>query len=268
MSHPPPGSYPWIPAQPPPEPPRREMPRHLAIALVVIGVILAVLSVAGALAIVYTGGITQTTPTPVATAESDVGEEFVPSDPGVSDPSQPAVGQVAVPDLSGMDGATARATVTRLGFTSVTARGTDGKEVAQESQWRVVAQSPAAGQQATTDTAIVLILAGNEQQPPAQEQQQQRPSGQNPSQNQQPVNPQPLGQGPSDQRSSDQRPSDQRPSDQQPQSAPVGLRTESHPRYASCEEANAHGYGNYRKGEHPEYKWYVDRDGDGVVCAF
>ncbi|WP_199536885.1 excalibur calcium-binding domain-containing protein [Spongiactinospora gelatinilytica] len=257
MSHPPPGYYPWIPAQPPPEPPRREMPRHLAIALVVIGVILAVLSVAGALAIVYTGGITQTTPTPVATAEPDVGQEFVPSDPEVSDPSQPAAGQVAVPDLSGMDGATARATVTRLGFTSVTARGTDGKEVAQEGQWRVVAQSPAAGQQATTDTPIVLILAGNAQQPPAQEQQQQ-PSAQNPSQNQQPVNPQPLG----------QRPSDQQPSDQQPQSAPVGLRTESHPRYATCEEANAHGYGNYRKDEHPEYKWYVDRDGDGVVCAF
>ncbi|PZG48896.1 hypothetical protein C1I98_12075 [Spongiactinospora gelatinilytica] len=121
----------------------------------------------------------------------------------------------------------------------------------------MVAQSPAAGQQATTDTPIVLILAGNAQQPPAQEQQQQ-PSAQNPSQNQQPVNPQPLG----------QRPSDQQPSDQQPQSAPVGLRTESHPRYATCEEANAHGYGNYRKDEHPEYKWYVDRDGDGVVCAF
>ncbi|RBQ15651.1 hypothetical protein DP939_33710 [Spongiactinospora rosea] len=224
------------------------MPRHLAIALVVIGIILAVLSVAGALAIVYTGGITPATPTPVATAEPDVGQEFVPSDPGVSDPSQPAAAQVAVPDLSGMDGATARATVTRLGFTSVTARSTDGTQVTQESQYRVVAQSPGAGQQATTDTPIVLILGGGgTQQPPAQEQQQQ-PSGQNqqpPAQNQ-----------------------NQQPVDSQPQSAPVGLRTEPHSRYATCEEANAHGHGNYRRGEHPEYKWYVDRDGDGVVCVF
>lgn len=38
------------------------------------------------------------------------------------------------------------------------------------------------------------------------------------------------------------------------------------PRFDYCYEANANGYGPYKKGRDPEYDWYRDRDGDGVVC--
>ena len=38
------------------------------------------------------------------------------------------------------------------------------------------------------------------------------------------------------------------------------------PRYDTCAEANANGYGPYVEGEDPEYDWYRDRDGDGIVC--
>ncbi|MEN3538678.1 excalibur calcium-binding domain-containing protein [Microbispora sp. ZYX-F-249] len=38
------------------------------------------------------------------------------------------------------------------------------------------------------------------------------------------------------------------------------------PRYGTCEEANAAGLGPYYRGTDPEYDWYIDRDGDGVVC--
>lgn len=38
------------------------------------------------------------------------------------------------------------------------------------------------------------------------------------------------------------------------------------PRFRTCGEANAAGYGPYYKGRDPEYDWYQDRDGDGVVC--
>ncbi|MFG1611975.1 excalibur calcium-binding domain-containing protein [Nonomuraea wenchangensis] len=38
------------------------------------------------------------------------------------------------------------------------------------------------------------------------------------------------------------------------------------PRYASCKEAVAHGYGPYSKDSHAEYSWYPDKDGNGVAC--
>lgn len=38
------------------------------------------------------------------------------------------------------------------------------------------------------------------------------------------------------------------------------------PRYRTCREANAAGYGPYYRGRDPEYYWYQDRDRDGVVC--
>ncbi|MGI5162187.1 thermonuclease family protein [Microbispora sp. CA-102843] len=38
------------------------------------------------------------------------------------------------------------------------------------------------------------------------------------------------------------------------------------PRYNTCEEAIAHGYGPYYRGTDPEYDWYIDRDSDGKVC--
>jgi hypothetical protein len=38
------------------------------------------------------------------------------------------------------------------------------------------------------------------------------------------------------------------------------------PRFGTCREAIAHGYGNYRRGVDPEYDWYRDADSDGIVC--
>jgi len=42
--------------------------------------------------------------------------------------------------------------------------------------------------------------------------------------------------------------------------------TGTDPRFATCSAAKAAGYGPYRRGIDPEYSWYRDGDGDGVVC--
>jgi hypothetical protein len=38
------------------------------------------------------------------------------------------------------------------------------------------------------------------------------------------------------------------------------------PRFDTCGAANDAGYGPYQAGLDPEYDWYDDRDGDGLVC--
>jgi hypothetical protein len=38
------------------------------------------------------------------------------------------------------------------------------------------------------------------------------------------------------------------------------------PRYGTCKEAIAHGYGPYVRGVNPEYDWYRDGDKDGTNC--
>jgi len=38
------------------------------------------------------------------------------------------------------------------------------------------------------------------------------------------------------------------------------------PRFGTCAEAVAAGYGPYARGVNDEYDWYIDRDSDGVVC--
>jgi hypothetical protein len=38
------------------------------------------------------------------------------------------------------------------------------------------------------------------------------------------------------------------------------------PRFGTCREANAAGYGPYVRGQDPEYDWYMDRDHDGIDC--
>jgi hypothetical protein len=38
------------------------------------------------------------------------------------------------------------------------------------------------------------------------------------------------------------------------------------PRFGTCREAIAAGYGDYVRGVDPEYSWYTDRDKDGIVC--
>ncbi|WP_157963738.1 lamin tail domain-containing protein [Actinocorallia populi] len=50
------------------------------------------------------------------------------------------------------------------------------------------------------------------------------------------------------------------------ESAPPKPSPSTDPRYGTCTEAKANGYGPYYEGRDPEYHWYSDRDGDGVVC--
>lgn len=38
------------------------------------------------------------------------------------------------------------------------------------------------------------------------------------------------------------------------------------PQFATCSAAKAAGYGPYKMGVDPEYAWYRDGDGDGIVC--
>lgn len=38
------------------------------------------------------------------------------------------------------------------------------------------------------------------------------------------------------------------------------------PQFSSCKKAKAAGYGPYYRGSDPEYDWYKDGDGDGIVC--
>ncbi len=42
--------------------------------------------------------------------------------------------------------------------------------------------------------------------------------------------------------------------------------TPTDPRFGTCKEAIAHGYGPYYRGQDAEYPWYIDRDSDGIVC--
>jgi Excalibur calcium-binding domain len=38
------------------------------------------------------------------------------------------------------------------------------------------------------------------------------------------------------------------------------------PRFGTCAQAKAAGFGPYRSGVDPEYDWYRDQDSDGIVC--
>lgn len=38
------------------------------------------------------------------------------------------------------------------------------------------------------------------------------------------------------------------------------------PRFSTCADAKAAGYGPYYVGKDPEYEWYRDADSDGIVC--
>jgi hypothetical protein len=51
-----------------------------------------------------------------------------------------------------------------------------------------------------------------------------------------------------------------------PQPPPAPPPPGTDPRFGTCAEARANGYGPYYRGQDPEYDWYRDADGDGVVC--
>lgn len=48
--------------------------------------------------------------------------------------------------------------------------------------------------------------------------------------------------------------------------APADPAQQLDPQFSSCTKANAAGFGNYVRGQDPEYAWYDDRDDDGIVC--
>lgn len=49
---------------------------------------------------------------------------------------------------------------------------------------------------------------------------------------------------------------------------PLASTPSTDPRFSYCYEANDAGYGPYYQGQDPEYAWYDDRDGDGIVCEY
>jgi endonuclease YncB( thermonuclease family) len=51
-----------------------------------------------------------------------------------------------------------------------------------------------------------------------------------------------------------------------PQPAPQPPSSATDPRFGTCKEAKANGYGPYYVGVHVEYNWYRDADKDGIVC--
>ena len=51
-----------------------------------------------------------------------------------------------------------------------------------------------------------------------------------------------------------------------PNNSPRPSNGATDPRFGTCGEAIASGYGPYVKGSDVEYDWYIDRDKDGVVC--
>lgn len=57
------------------------------------------------------------------------------------------------------------------------------------------------------------------------------------------------------------------PAQGQPVAAPAPApEPATDPRFGTCREAIANGYGNYQRGVDPEYDWYRDGEGDGLVC--
>ena len=48
--------------------------------------------------------------------------------------------------------------------------------------------------------------------------------------------------------------------------APVAAPAETDPRFDTCKDAKAAGYGPYVQGVDPEYDWYRDSDHDGTNC--
>jgi len=45
-----------------------------------------------------------------------------------------------------------------------------------------------------------------------------------------------------------------------------GSNSKTDPRFSSCKQAKAAGYGPYYRGRDSEYSWYRDGDGDGIAC--
>ena len=61
-------------------------------------------------------------------------------------------------------------------------------------------------------------------------------------------------------------PADGSPGSSAPSNAASDSTGRLDPRFGTCGEAIAAGYGPYTQGRDAEYEWYIDRDSDGSVC--
>jgi beta-lactam-binding protein with PASTA domain len=148
------------------------------------------------------------------------------------------VASIVVPDVRGLDGKTARDRLREAGITIVGQEAVNGKAVLMASMWQVVDQVPAAGTAIPAGGSVTLKL--DRFKPTEQPEPSKQPDP--PAQDEQPK---------------------EEPKRQEPPPEPV---KNTDPKFGTCGEANANGYGDYQRGVHDEYDWYQDRDGDGRVC--
>jgi hypothetical protein len=177
---------------------------------------------------------------------SSLNEQPQAAQPDTTEPAESLVHtgapSIAVPDVRGLDGATARDRLREAGFSVVGVEAVNGKAVLAWSMWQVVDQSPGAGTKLSPSDGITLRV---DRFPPTKKPEPTRVTDNNeppPAPTQDPAPPS----------------KDPAPPSKEPKS--------TDPKFASCTEANANGYGPYTKGVHEEYYWYQDRDDDGVVC--
>lgn len=167
---------------------------------------------------------------------------------------------IVMPDLAGRNGAEARTLLQDLGVRAVTLEATNGKSVIAASQWTVAGQSHPVGTRLLADTAVTLRVQRPVAPPPSTAPPPPAITPPPPARHTRPADPPP----PSAQRTrpADPPPADPPPAQQTTPPPPAG----DDPHFATCKEANAHGYSDYQRGVDAEYDWYDDRDGDGWVC--
>ncbi|WP_433431953.1 PASTA domain-containing protein [Nonomuraea sp. CA-141351] len=220
-------------------PPARKVLRAGFLGLLTLGIVTAPFQSPNTSPAANDRVLTQSSPAPeVSTSASSA--LALPSQPPPTPATEDAT--ITMPDLRGQDAASARRHLRTLGVRIIGVESVTGKQVVMESLWTVVGQSPEPGAAVTPDTPITLKLDKvQEPEPTKAVEPRESPTEE-----------------PRETESATSRPSPKKTT--QPP-APA-----EDPRFDTCGEANAHGYGNYQKGVDPEYGWYEDRDGDGMVC--
>lgn len=235
MSQPPPPHGPFPPGPnygQPWQPPKPRRPvSSLVIVLIVVASLVGGCSVLVVIGLVLGGGQTHATQQPLASG----------SPPATATTAAEEL-TIEVPDVRGMDGGAARDRLREAGFGVVVQDAVNGKTVIVASMWQVVEQSPPPGSMAKRSDAITLKL--DRFPPTAEPEPTPEPQKEQPEKTEQP----------------DETPP---PKPDEPSDPP---QKETDPNYGTCTKANAAGKGPYRRGQDPEYDWYQDRDGDGVVC--
>jgi hypothetical protein len=240
----------------PPMPPRRRKLSPTLIVLIVAGALLGGCSVVAVLGAAVRGVSVTTstrqpyTPPSLSLSPPPTSLPPLPVPEITSESALPAIASappttttaITLPDLRGLDGATAREQLTALGIYAVGYEAVNGKSVFAKSLWQVVDQSPAPGTAINPHDGVALRV---DRFPPT-------------------TQPQPTRQA-EPQRQEDQ--ATEEPEQQTPSHEPsLEAQPATNPRYDTCAEANAHGFGPYQRGVNPEYEWYQDRDGDGWDC--